>query len=87
MAVYPTQLAPSTLMGINKMLPQDVSNISTADLALCKFCTSSREWMVERSIIIDPSEGSYLMRSERYGNVFDKASSVYLSTAAKEQTA
>jgi hypothetical protein len=35
---------------------------------------------VERSAIIEPSDGSYLMRSERGGNVFDNASSTYLRT-------
>ena len=34
------------------------------DLAFCRFCISSKDLIVERSIIIDPSEGSYLIRIE-----------------------
>lgn len=47
------------------------------DLETCKFWINSRETMVFKSIIIDPSEGSYLIRNECAANFLHSSSSIY----------
>ena len=53
-------------------------NKQSLDFGFVRFCTSSRERTVERSAIIEPSEGSYLILKDRIGNVFERVSSTYL---------
>lgn len=47
------------------------------DFEFCRFWTSSNEWMVETSIIIEPSDGSYLIRSEWYEKTMPIPRSMY----------
>ena len=54
-------------------------NKQSFDLVFSKFWMSSKERIVEMSIIIDPSDGSYLILKEWNGNVVDIPSSMYLS--------
>jgi hypothetical protein len=49
------------------------------DFEFWAFWMSSNDWIVERSIIIVPSEGWYLMRREWKAKIKERVSSIYLT--------